>query len=81
MEYSSGAHRLHRPEDVAHFTALALEAFPELAERITCFSAEWLGRQFVIDQARVVDGEPQALMLEPGTGESVGETCQPSGLS
>lgn len=66
-----GAYRPHRDEDVVRFTALAVEAFPEFADRITCFGSDWLGRQFAMDQARVVDGEPQVLMLEIGSGEAM----------
>src|SRR5689334_5767302 len=65
----SDAYRLHRPEDVARFTALAARAFPEFADRIECFGSDWLGRQFATDQGRLVGGVPQVLMLEPGTGE------------
>lgn len=71
VTYLGGAYRLHRPEDVARFTALAVEAFPQFADRIECFGADWLGRQFATDQGRVVEGEPQVLMLEPGTGEAL----------
>ena len=64
-----GAYRLHRPEDVEPFIALAREAFPYLAGRIKCFASDWLGRQFALDNERVIDGEPQILLLEPGAGE------------
>jgi len=66
-----GAYRPHRTEDVDHFTSLAVEAFPEFAGKIQCFGADWLGRQFALDQGRITDGEPQVLMLEPGTGEAL----------
>ena len=69
MTYLNGAYRLHKLDDVARFTALAAEAFPEFADRIECFGADWLGRQFAVDRGRVVGGTPQVLMLEPGTGE------------
>ncbi|WP_443478075.1 T6SS immunity protein Tdi1 domain-containing protein [Novosphingobium aerophilum] len=69
MGYLDGAYRLHRQEDVARFTALAIEAFPDFTDRIECFGADWLGRQFATDERRIVDGAPQVLMLEPGTGE------------
>lgn len=69
MEYLDGAYRLHRREDVARFTALAIEAFPEFVDRIECFGADWLGRQFATDKRRIVDGAPLVLMLEPGTRE------------
>lgn len=71
MIYLDGAYRQHRPEDVDRFTELAVVAFPEFVERIECFGADWLGRQFAIDKLRVADGRPQVLMLEPGTGEAL----------
>ena len=71
VTYLDGAYRLHRPEDVGRFTVLAVEAFPQFADSIECFGADWLGRQFATDQRRVIDGEPQVLMLEPGTGEAL----------
>jgi hypothetical protein len=67
----SGAYRLHRPEDIEPFTTFAREAFPHLAGRIKCFASDWLGRQFALDNARVIDGEPQILLLEPGTGQAL----------
>jgi hypothetical protein len=66
-----GAYRLHREEDVDRFTALAVEAFPEFAGRITCFGADWLGRQLATDTGRLEKGRPGVLMLEPGTGEAL----------
>ena len=66
-----GAYRRHRPEDVEGFTELARQAFPAFAERIECFGADWLGRQFAADLGRVAAGRPQVLMLEPGTGEAL----------
>lgn len=71
MTYLDGAYRRHRPEDMANCTELAVSAFPELADRIECFGADWLGRQFATDQGRIVRGLPQVLMLEPGTGEAL----------
>jgi hypothetical protein len=36
------------------------------------FAADWLGRLFAADSSRTnPDGEPQVLMLEPGTGEAL----------
>jgi hypothetical protein len=66
-----GAYRPHRTEDVDRFTRLAVEAFPDFGGRIQCFGADWLGRQFALDQGKIVDGEPQVLMLEPGTGQAL----------
>lgn len=67
--FLEGAYRLHMSKDVERFTALAIGAFPELSGRITCFGSDWLGRQFALDNARIVGGEQQVLLLEPGTGE------------
>lgn len=68
-EFLGGAYRLHRTEDVEKYTALAAAAFPEFAKRITCFGSSWLGCQFATDEERIVGGERQVLLLEPGTGE------------
>lgn len=69
--YLDGAYRLHRTDDVEHFTDLARAAFPTLADRIECFGTDWLGRQFAKDRGRLESGEPLVLMLEPGTGEAL----------
>ena len=69
LPYLNGAYRVHRKEDVARFTKLAADAFPTFASRIECFGADWLGRQFATDKLRVLGGEPQVLLLEPGSGE------------
>lgn len=71
MIYLDGAYRLHRAEDVRRFTELAKEAFPNYADRITCFGVDWLGRQFATDASRIAGGQPQVLLLEPGTGEAL----------
>ena len=62
---------MHRTADVQRFTDLASAAFPLLADRIECFGADWLGRQFAKDRGRLENGEPLVLMLEPGTGEAL----------
>lgn len=71
MVYLDGAYWRHRLEDMVHRTELAVAAFPEFADRIECFGADWLGRQFATDRGRMVGGRPQVLMLEPGTGEAL----------
>jgi len=64
-----GAYRLHDSNDVVRFTGFATDAFPDFAKRVTCFGADWLGNQFATDEARIVDGDRQILLLEIGTGE------------
>ncbi len=69
--FLEGAYSLHRTQDIERYTALAVTAFPDFAKRITCFGSSWLGCQFATDEARVVGGERQILLLEPGTGEAL----------
>lgn len=45
--------------------------FPEFSGRMQPFGFDWLGRVFAFDSARLVDGEPQILMLEVGAGEAM----------
>ncbi|WP_454883697.1 T6SS immunity protein Tdi1 domain-containing protein [Sphingomonas oryzagri] len=67
----AGAYRRHRAEDIVRFTALACEAFPDFAGRIECFGADWLGDQFATDRGLLVEGKPQVVLLEPGTGKAL----------
>jgi hypothetical protein len=47
------------------------DAFPEFRERACPFGYDWLGRQFGIDSGRSDNGQPQVLLLEPGTAEAL----------
>lgn len=69
--FLEGAYRLHRSEDIERFTGPAISAFPAFSTRITCFGSSWLGCQFATDEKRIVKGERQILLLEPGTGEAL----------
>ena len=73
--FLDGAYRLHHSDDVARITAFASEAFPTFANRITCFAADWAGNQFATDEDRIVRGERQILLLEPGIGEVLQIRC------
>jgi hypothetical protein len=73
--FLNGAYRLHHSDDVARFTAIAGKAFPAFSTRITCFGADWAGSQFATDEDRIVGGERQILLLEPGTGKVLQIPC------
>jgi hypothetical protein len=70
-----GAYRLHLREDIARFTRCATEVFPQKAGQIECFGADWLGRQFALDRARMVGDEPQIALLDPETQEILEIPC------
>lgn len=69
--FGDGLYRVH--DSVSG--ALALEwvqtAFPDLSRRVVPFGFDWLGTQLAIDLGRRVNGQPQIMMLEPGTGEAL----------
>lgn len=69
--FGGGLYRVH--DDVTGPQALSFvaAAFPEFAQRVCTFGYDWLGRQFALDSGRIVDGQPQVLLLEPGTGEAL----------
>jgi Domain of unknown function (DUF1851) len=69
--FDGGLYRVHSNQTGRLGRQLAAEAFPEYAGRARPFGYDWLGRQFAIDLARVEDGEPLVLMLEPGTGQAL----------
>lgn len=64
-----GAYHLHREEDIARFTGCVGVVFPQHPQRFRCFGADWMGRQFALDQARIVSGEPEVALLDPVTEE------------
>lgn len=67
--FESGLYRLHGSGDLLAWTENVSAAFPKLENRIICFAFDWLGRHFALDRKRVVDGQMQVLLLEPGAGE------------
>lgn len=70
--FADGVYRLHDADTATRFTRMVGDAFPEHASAIHVFAGDWLGRQFALDRRRVdATGEPQILLLEPGTGEAL----------
>ncbi|MEV4604955.1 T6SS immunity protein Tdi1 domain-containing protein [Amycolatopsis sp. NPDC049253] len=69
--FGGGLYRVHDHTSGAQALTLIAEAFSEYATRVCPFGYDWLGRQFAVDSGRTVDGQPQVLLLEPGTGEAL----------
>ena len=69
--FNGGLYRLHSAHSAALCQSLVGVAFPEFRERVRVFGMDWLGRQAALDLGRVVDGQPQVLLLEPGTFEAL----------
>ena len=69
--YNNGLYRTFSGGDVSEWNEKLKEAFLFLKSDIHCFGYDWLGRIFALDGSRVVQGEPQILLFEPGTGEAL----------
>lgn len=69
--FGGGLYRVHDDQTGPRALKLVVEAFPEFAGRVRPFGYDWLGRQFAVDFGRVDAGQPQVLLLEPGTGEAL----------
>jgi hypothetical protein len=69
--FERGLYRVHTESSATAATRLVVEAFPEFRDRVSCFGFDWLGRQFAVDSGRGVHGDPEVLMLEPGTGQGL----------
>lgn len=67
--FEGGLYRVHDEQSGPKSKVLVSTAFPDFADRAWPFGYDWLGRQFALDTGRMVDGEPLALLMEPGTGE------------
>lgn len=73
--FDGGLYRIHDSRTGTTALGLIADAFPEFAKRSCPFGYDWLGRQFAIDSDRVVAGQPQVLLFEPGTGEVLEVPC------
>ena len=69
--FDGGIYRVHDEETGLQSLSLMAHAFPEFAQRVCPFGYDWLGRQFAVDSGRALNGQPQVLLLEPGTGEAL----------
>lgn len=69
--FMGGLYRVHDAASSATASASVEEAFPELQSPVICFGFDWLGRQFALDPSRGRPGDPEVLLLEPGTGEAL----------
>lgn len=69
--FAGGLYRVHDAHTGPQSLALVSEAFPGFSARVCPFAYDWLGRQLVLDAGRTVAGQPQVLLLEPGTGAAL----------
>jgi hypothetical protein len=72
--FDDGLYRIHDARSGPVAGDEVATAFPDFADRAVPFAFDWLGRQFALDRGRV-EGEPQVLLLEPGTGEALEIPC------
>ncbi|UVC10164.1 DUF1851 domain-containing protein [Rhizobium sp. TH2] len=68
--FGEGIYRVIIPAEMEDWRGRLKLAFPAHQDAIP-FAYDWLGRLFVLEQDRLVDGEPAVVMLEPGTGEAL----------
>lgn len=73
--FNKGIYRIIPMSDVKYWNGLVLSAFTNFSDRITCFGVDWLGRIFAVDSARLEDGLPGVLMLEPGSAQALEIPC------
>jgi len=73
--FNKSLYRVVSPKDVSFWNNIVTVAFPNFADRITCFAVDWLGRIFALDSSRLVGNSPGVIMLEPGTAEALEIPC------
>lgn len=69
--FGDGLYRIHDERSGSAALSLVVDAFPDLGAQACPFAYDWLGRQFVVDAGRAASGQPQVLLVEPGTGEAL----------
>ena len=67
--FRGGVYRIHAPQEIEHWTAIAEDAFPDYRGRILCFGYDWLGRQFALDRRSDSGGQSHVLLMDLGFGE------------
>lgn len=73
--FNQGIYRLICGEELSSWTEVAESAFPEFSGRLIPFGFDWLGRMFVLDRHRSIDGASAVTLLEPGTGAALETPC------
>ncbi|MFC6153156.1 T6SS immunity protein Tdi1 domain-containing protein [Nocardioides yefusunii] len=68
--FRGGVYRFHDARSGPVGQRVAEQMFPEFNGRFTVFAHSWTGRQFAVDLARVVEEEPQLLLLDPADGQA-----------
>lgn len=69
--FEGGLYRLHSSVSGPLGQRLLAASFPEYAKSCRVFGMDWLGRQSAVDLDRVIGGQPQVVVFEPGTGEAL----------
>jgi hypothetical protein len=69
--FAGGLYRVHAVSEIQKWTQLCVEGFSAFANRILCFSSDWMGNQFALDGKRRERGECQVLLFEGGTGHAM----------
>jgi hypothetical protein len=69
--FNRGLYRVLSSRTTEKWSHLIAAGFPDYADRIWPFACDWLGRMFVLDNERIINGNPLILMMEPGTGEAL----------
>ena len=73
--FNDGLYRVYRGDEITAVTKTVVDAFPEYADQIIVFAADWLGRQFAVDYGRTEGGKPLVLLIEVGAGEAAQIPC------
>lgn len=71
VRFEDGLYRIFDAGTGARALELVREVFPEFGDDLSPFGMDWQGRMLALDRGRVVDGEPQVMLLEPGTGQAL----------
>jgi hypothetical protein len=69
--FNHGVFRVFRAEQIPAAVQAMEAMFPQYRQRLVPFAFDWLGRHFALDLAKGVNGHPQILMLEVGTGQAM----------
>lgn len=71
MSFKNGLYRVISTDAAPAWNTRMGKAFPEFLGRVECFSYDWLGRVYAVNNSQTADGSVVILCFEPAAGEAM----------
>jgi hypothetical protein len=66
--FNHGLYRIHLIDNIKDWNSIVSEVFSVPIDRTFCFGYDWLGRQLAVNLDSTINGEPEILRFDVGSG-------------